>query len=123
VPHQRMASKGQRFHLFLLAGFGLTLLAPALFGDPCGQATVATYRAAGFQCTIDGYVLEDLTFSDSETGAATLLSDSEIVLTPSIVPDGISFQFCPFPASFSILPLAKPRSTSFNTNWIRCRLK
>ena len=97
MPHVRTESKGERFPLVLLAGLGLIFFAPAMFGSPlpCGVATVATYDAAGFECTIDGYLLEDFTFNDYETGGATLLSDSSILLTPSTSRDGILFNFSP----------------------------
>jgi len=40
-------------------------------------------------------VLEDFTFTQSETGGAPLLSDSEITLTPSTPSGGMLFQFSP----------------------------
>jgi hypothetical protein len=77
---------------------GLTFLTPALFGQalpppPCVQASIATYDAEGFECSIDGYTLESFTFDSSETGGATLLSDSNIILTPSTSADGMLFHF------------------------------
>ena len=48
----------------------------------------------GFQCTIEGYTFEDFTFSDSETGGATLLTPSEITVNPTFsTPDSVAFQF------------------------------
>lgn len=75
--------------------FGLSLLTPALFGDPlpaCVEASLSTYDASGFQCTIDGYSLEDVTFSSSQTGGASLLSDSQITVDPTIT-TGVSVAF------------------------------
>jgi len=98
VPHVRTESKGERFPLVLLAGLGLIFFAPAMFGSPilpCAQATVSTYDAGGFQCTIDGYTLEDFSFSNSTTGGAPLLSASDIVLTPSTTSGGMLFVFSP----------------------------
>ena len=57
--------------LAFLFALGLTFVAPALFGSPAAvpvTASVTTYQAAGFQCTIEGYTFEDFTFSDSATG-------------------------------------------------------
>lgn len=95
MTNNRTAFKGQRIWLFLLAGFGLTLFAPGLFASPvpCSEATVASYDTAGFQCTIDGYTLEDFSFSDSSTGDAPLLTSSQITVDPSVTATGISVQF------------------------------
>ena len=87
---------GQRMALLPFFAFGLTLLAPALYGDPispCSADTVATYSAAGFQCIVDGYTLEDFTFSSSQTGGATLLTASQITVDPTTAATGVSVQF------------------------------
>jgi hypothetical protein len=95
VPHEGIRSKGQRVPLFLLAGLGLTLFAPMTFASPCATATISTYDSESFTCTIDGYTLEDFTFGEFETGGATLLSDSQIILTPTTSPGGMLFTFSP----------------------------
>ncbi len=78
---------GRRIWLVSGLAFGLALFTPALFGDPippCVQASLSTYDAAGFQCIVDGYTLEDVTFSSSQTGGATLLTDSDIMVDPTV---------------------------------------
>jgi hypothetical protein len=90
----RLLPNGQRKWLVPLAAFGLTLFAPLLFGSPiplCTSGTVASY--VGSTCSIDGYTLEDFTFSDSSTGGAPLLDPSVITVDPSVNSSGISFQF------------------------------
>jgi hypothetical protein len=79
--------------LFPLAFIGLTIFGPALFADPvpCAEATLATYDVSGYQCTIDGFTLDDFTLAES--GTASLLSDSEIEVTPTLTSSGISVQF------------------------------
>jgi hypothetical protein len=112
VPQERNRSTGQRFPLFLIAGFGLTFFVPSMFGQslappppsPCVQASVATYATEGFECSIDGYVLDGFTFSSSETGEATLLSDSDIILTPSTSSSGMLFHFAPASGFFFDVP-------------------
>jgi hypothetical protein len=88
---------GRRRWLVPLLAFACTLLAPALFGNPlptCGVASLATYDAAGYQCTLGDFTLEDFTFSSTQTGGATLLSDSQITVDPtSSSSTGISLQF------------------------------
>jgi hypothetical protein len=87
---------GKRMVFNLLFSLGLTLLAPALFGSPvpCPIAPLTTYEASGYQCLIEGYTLDDFTFSDSQTGGATLLTPSQITVNPSFsTPDSVSFQF------------------------------
>jgi hypothetical protein len=71
--------------------FGQAIVLPP--PSPCVQASVATYDAAGFECSIDGYTLGDFTFGSSETGEASLLSDSDIILTPSVNSGGMLFHF------------------------------
>jgi hypothetical protein len=94
-----------RIGLTPVALFALTLLAPALFGSPlptCGVASLATYDAAGYECTLGVFTLDDFTFSDSQTGEATLLSDSQIMVDPSgSTPTAINFQFST-PSGFSV---------------------
>lgn len=76
--------------------FGFTLLGTALVGSPipaCGVASLSTYDAPGYECTIDGYTLEDLTFNSTQTGGATLLTDNQIMVDPTSDSTGVSFQF------------------------------
>jgi hypothetical protein len=78
---------GRRLWLVSGFAFGLALFTPALFGDPippCVAASLSTYDATGFQCIVDGYTLEDVTFSSSQTGGATLLTDSQITVDPTV---------------------------------------
>ena len=87
---------GKRMVFNLLFSLGLTLLAPALFGSPvpCPIAPLTTYETSGYQCLIEGYTFQDFTFSDSQTGGATLLAPSAITVNPSFsTPDSVSFQF------------------------------
>jgi hypothetical protein len=74
--------------------FGLAL-APRGFSDPlptCGVASLSTYDAADYQCTLGDYTLDDFTFSAS--GTASLLSDAQITVDPTgSTPTTISFQF------------------------------
>ena len=89
-------SSGRRVPLALLFALGLTFVASSLFGSPlpCPTAPVTTYQATGFQCAIEGYTLEDFTFSDSETGGATLLPPGEITVNPTFsTPASVAFQF------------------------------
>jgi hypothetical protein len=89
-------SSGRRLPLAFIFALGLTFVASSLFGSPlpCPTAPVTTYQAAGFQCSIEGYTFEDFTFSDSETGGATLLPPSEITVNPTFsTPDSVAFQF------------------------------
>lgn len=86
----------KRMVLTLLFGLLLAFLAPALFGSPvpCPTAPLTTYQASGYQCLIEGYTLQDFSFSESQTGEATLLTPSEITVNPSFsTPDSVSFQF------------------------------
>lgn len=94
VPSNQTGSIRRRFWLFPLAIFGAALLAPGLFADAipaCSSGTVASY--VGYACTIDGYTLEDFSFSSSSTGDATLLSSSDITVDPTVTSSGISMQF------------------------------
>jgi hypothetical protein len=93
VLGDRTISKGQQSWTLALVAFGLALFAPGLFASPlpCAVGTVASY--VGSTCTIDGYTVNDFSFSDSSTGGAPLLSSSEITVNPTITPLGISFQF------------------------------
>lgn len=94
-----------RMALAVLFALGLTLLAPGAFASPCVIASVATYQASGFQCTIEGYTFEDFTFSSSETGEATLLTPSQITVNPTFsTPDSVAFQF--------FAPVGTPFSTA-----------
>lgn len=89
-------SGGRRLPLAFIFALGLTFVASTLFGSPlpCPTAPVTTYQAAGFQCSIEGYTFEDFTFSDSETGGATLLTPAEITVNPTFsTPDSVAFQF------------------------------
>jgi hypothetical protein len=89
-------SSGRRLPLAFIFALGLTCVASTLFGSPlpCVTAPVTTYEAAGFQCTIEGYTFEDFTFSDSQTGGATLLTPDEITVDPTLsTADSVSFQF------------------------------
>jgi hypothetical protein len=87
---------GQRVLLALLFTLGLTFVAPGLLGSPvlpCPVASVATYETLG-QCTIEGFTFEDFTFSESQTGGATLLTPSQITVNPTFsTPNSVSFQF------------------------------
>jgi hypothetical protein len=88
-----LTGRGRR--LVIGFAFGLSFFTPALFGDslpPCVEASLSSYDATGFQCLIDGYTLEDVTFSSSQTGDATLLSDSEITVDPTVT-TGVSLAF------------------------------
>jgi hypothetical protein len=69
---------------------GLAAFAPAMFASPCMDESLSTYDTAGFTCTIDGYTLSDVTFSES--GGADL-PDSEITVVPSITSSGFQFEF------------------------------
>ncbi len=89
-------ASGHRMQLALLFALCLTFVAPALFGSPlpCPVAPVTTYQGAGYQCTVEGYTLQDFTFSESQTGGATLLTPGEITVNPTFsTPDSVSFQF------------------------------
>ncbi len=89
-------SSGRRLPSALLFALGLTFVASTLFGSPlpCPTAPVTTYQPIGFQCTIEGYTLEDFSFSDSETGGATLLTPGEITVNPTFsTPASVAFQF------------------------------
>jgi hypothetical protein len=87
---------GQTKWLFAAAAFALTILATGLSAAalPCSSGTVADYQIAGFQCTIDGYTLEDFSFNDSATGGATLLAPSDIGVNPFVdVGGGVAVTF------------------------------
>ena len=89
-------SSGRRLPSALLFALGLTFVASTLFGSPlpCPTAPVTTYEPIGFQCTIEGYTLEDFSFSDSEKGGATLLTPGEITVNPTFsTPASVAFQF------------------------------
>jgi hypothetical protein len=78
-------SRGWRTQLPLL-GFVLTVFAPGLFAGPvptCGVASLATYDAPGYECTLGEFTIEDFSFSSSETGGASLLSASQIMVNPT----------------------------------------
>jgi len=72
----------------------LAFVAPG-FSTPiptCGAASLSTYDAAGYECTLGVYTLDDFTFS--AMGTAELLSDSQITVDPTgSTPTTISFQF------------------------------
>ena len=96
MPRNRMSFIIDRILYIPVATLALATLSPVMSASPiapCATATVSTYDVAGFQCSIDGYILEDFTFSASQTGGATLLSDSQIDLDPTVTPGGMSFQF------------------------------
>ena len=63
MPCDRTKPRTQQMWLFPLAFIGLTIFGPALFADPvpCAEATLATYDVSGYQCTIDGFTLDDFT--------------------------------------------------------------
>jgi hypothetical protein len=107
-------SSGRRIPLALLFALGLTFVASTLFGSPlpCPTAPVTTYQATGFQCAIEGYTLEDFTFSDSETGGATLLPFSSITVNPntSALPTASPFSFSRLSATLLAPFPARPRS-------------
>jgi hypothetical protein len=89
-------SSGRRVPLALLFALALTFVTSSVFGSPlpCPTAPVTTYEAPNFQCVIEGYTLEDFTFSDSETGGATLLPAGEITVNPTFsTPASVAFQF------------------------------
>jgi len=90
-------SSGHRMPLALLFVLGLTFVTPALFSSTVAcptTAPVTTYEAAGFQCTIEGYTLQDFAFSDSQTGEAALLTPDQITVNSTFsTPDSVSFQF------------------------------
>ncbi len=89
-------SSGHRMPLALLFVLGLTFVTPALFSSPlaCPTAPVTTYQAANYQCIVEGYTLGDFTFSDSQTGGATLLTPAQITVNPTLsTPNSVSFQF------------------------------
>ncbi len=77
--------------------FGLTLIAPALFANPlptCAMASLSTYDAANYECTLGDFTLEDFTFSATGTGGAVLDTDSQILVDPTgSTPTSISVQF------------------------------
>lgn len=84
--------------LMFVTSLALATFSPALFADPiapCTASTVSVYDAEGFQCTIDGYTLEDFIFSESQTGGASLLSDSQINLDPTLTDGGFGLEFSP----------------------------
>lgn len=77
---------GQRLRLAPLLGLVLTVFAPGLFANPvpaCGVASLATYDAPGYECTLGEYTIEDFSFSSTETGGASLLSASQIMVNPT----------------------------------------
>ena len=96
-------SSGYRMPLAFVFALGLTSVAPALYAGPCTVASVTTYETSGFTCTIEGYTFEDFTFSDSQTGGATLLTTDQITVDPTFsTPDSVSFQFeAPVDGAFS----------------------
>jgi hypothetical protein len=92
----RCAAGGRRMALGLLFALCLTLLASGLAASPlpCAVASVTTYQAEGFQCTVEGYTFEDFSFSASQTGGATLLTPDQITVNPTFsTPNSVSFQF------------------------------
>ena len=101
ISTNRQSGNGssRRTWLVTLAAFTAGVFSPGLFASSlsisaCGRGTVATYDVPGFQCTVDGYTLQDFTFADSATGGATLLPDSAINVDPSgSNSSGISLQF------------------------------
>ena len=91
------ASRGQRKRLVPIFSFVLAVFAPGLFASPvptCGVATLATYDAPGYECTLGEYTIEDFSFSRSETGGASLLSASQIMVNPTgSTPTTLSLEF------------------------------
>jgi hypothetical protein len=82
--------------LFLVTALALAVLTPGLSGTPlpCVVGTVADYQAAGFQCTMGSYTLEQFTFSDSATGGASLVDPSNISVVPTFnAATGIAVEF------------------------------
>ncbi len=60
------------------------LFASTAFASPCATATLATYDAAAFTCTINGEIVENFTFSVMSMSAGySPLTDSQIMVTPS----------------------------------------
>jgi len=64
-----------------------------MLASPCATASLSTYDTVGFTCTIDGYTLSDVTFSESETGGASLAPDTDITVNPLTTANGFVFQF------------------------------
>jgi hypothetical protein len=82
--------------LFLMTALALIVLASGLSGSPltCATGTVSDYQAAGFQCSLGSYTLEQFTFSDSSTGGASLVAPSNISVVPSYnAASGIALEF------------------------------
>ncbi len=87
---------GHRMALALLFALGLTSLPSKVFASPapCAVASVLTYQASGFQCTIEGYTFEDFMFIDSGSPGATLLTPDQITVNPTFsTPNSVAFQF------------------------------
>lgn len=90
----------QRVRLALVAILGLVGSVPSLFGasiavNPCVKASLATYTAEGFECTLDQHTLIGFTFSASGGASGpALLSASQITVDPTATtPTDISLQF------------------------------
>lgn len=95
----RMQFIKPKLFLFPLALVALTFVAPAMFASEvtpaCGVATLSVYDSDGYECTIGDYTLQDFTFESSGSEDQNLLSDSEILVTPTITGSGVSVQFSP----------------------------
>jgi hypothetical protein len=79
-----------------MTALALIVLTSGLSGSPlaCVTGTVADYQAAGFQCSLGAYTLEQFTFTDSATGGASLLSPSDITVVPTFdAATGIAVEF------------------------------
>lgn len=89
---------GKTIWLLGVVTLGLTFLPSAFAASNdipvCGAASLAIYDASGFACTLGVYTLDDFTFSSSQTGGATLATDSQIIVDPTgSSPTTLSVQF------------------------------
>jgi hypothetical protein len=68
--------------LFLLGALTLGLASLATAGGTCTTATMATYTAAGFSCSIGPLTFSDFTYSSSAFGGATAIPASGVGVMP-----------------------------------------
>ena len=83
----------QRMLLAAAVVFGLAYMAPTAAAGPmqCGVASLSTYIASGYTCTLGDYTLQDFTFSSS---GYNLLTADQITVDPTgSTPTTINFQF------------------------------
>jgi len=75
----------------LLVALGLAMCSVAKADSACTTATLSTYLAAGFSCTLDGLTFSSFSASFNQSGGAANPGAAGITITPTLA--GLVFDF------------------------------